>query len=204
MKLKKQILSRQKGASVALGILIACGVAAGLSVLLAAIGMKPGFLMGMLSLSYVALIVSAIVYASRFHTVRKNEKMLKRLGVTVEDCFEGAENAPQMPKSKIICADKALIFKKQKWVIPYSSVAWVYKQVVKAYGVVTTEVNMIVCTETGQTFKVTGVEDSEMVWLLHNYANRFSKDFVFGYGGVQMKKYDEVKKRNKKQGGKQS
>lgn len=153
---------------------------------------------GFMLLSFALGVVLWIVYGVNYYPFLKNRKMLAKLGYTDDYCLLGIEKADKMPKSKIICADNSLIFEKQKWVIPYDSVLWIYKQVVRgAYGLVTVEVNMMLFTTTGEKFKVSKVEDHELLWLLHNYGNRFSRDFILGYGSEQQKKYKEIKKREK-------
>ncbi|MBE6638478.1 MAG: hypothetical protein E7616_03350 [Ruminococcaceae bacterium] len=141
--------------------------------------------------------VLLIVYFVNYLPFEKSMKAIEKSGKSLDFCLSGLENAEKMPKSKVICAEQALIFERQKWVIPYDSVLWIYKQVVKgAYGLVTVEVNMIIVTAGGEKLKVTKVDDNELLWLLHNYHTRFHREFFFGYGSEQIKKYKEFKKRH--------
>lgn len=146
------------------------------------------------------LFASTITYFANYFLFEKNMRMLEKLGVSIESCLWGEATATRLPQSHILCADHAMILEKKKLIIPYDSVEWIYKRVTKAaMGLVTTDVGIVIGTTTGAEYFISGAQklDEEIMWIVGHYADKFSKDFVLGYGPEQLLKRSEIKKRKR-------
>ena len=142
-------------------------------------------------------IILLIIYFAKYYVFEKNMRMLSKCEKSLEELISEIENSVNIPGTKIICTENALIFENQKWVIPYESIVWVYKNIVKgAYGLITVETNIIIHTTTGEKFKINGISDAALLWLIDHFRHRFYKDFILGYGALQYKKFKEITKRN--------
>ena len=142
-------------------------------------------------------IILLIIYFAKYFVFEKNMQMLSKAEKSLEELVTEVENPAKIPSSKIICTEKALVFEKQKWVIPYDSILWMYKNVVKgAYGLVTVETNVIIRTTTGEKFTVKGIQDEAIIWFITKYERRFNENFILGYNAIQYQKYKETVKKN--------
>ena len=125
---------------------------------------------------------------------RKNAKLLDALGHSYDYWFEGAEQGYLLRKSNIICADHALLFKKQKLVIPYSSILWIYKRVEKNVLQVTLSKSIIIGTTTGEKIAVGNIMDDELSLIVRQHSYQFAPGYMLGLTVETEKKFKNYRK----------
>lgn len=164
-----------------------------------ATNMKKGFIPFMIVelLLYVVLLVIAVIYDTKYHYAKINVKLLERQQTTLDQCLGGLDEAKVFPVSHVFCTETAMVFENNHVVLPYRSIAWIYKKTQSANGVTLAAYTIIRCT-TGEEFAVS-VHDSEIVPLLESCADKLPKNLIVGYGSAQVKAYRALRKSMKNQ-----
>ena len=139
----------------------------------------------------VFFIVMLSVYFSAFYPLKKSIANLKRIGAmdVIDDVYP---EEPTLPKSKIYCGNRAMIVKKPYCILAYHDIAWIYMKVTKAYGIVTVDKSICICTRSGKTIE-TKANSDEIKWLIPNVIIPRNPSVIVGFGAEQMKRYKQVK-----------
>ena len=133
--------------------------------------------------------ISAKELQNRFEKLqsRTQKRILEQSKLTLEDCLVGVEGAPCTQSKKVICSEKALIFPKEKLIIPYTSIVWIHgvDHLINGFHAYS---YCKIYTVTGSSHKIF-INKDELNWILLNCIKEFPQDVIIGYGADQKKAY---------------
>ena len=146
--------------------------------------------------SLVAILVLFGIYMAKCHPLKKNQKLLERLGVTMEYCLEGVGEESATVVARVIVAEHALVFEKEGLVLPYASIGWIFRRMQYINGV-HTSTSCAIYTVYGSSFEVVLTSEFDFRVILGACGHKLPADVVLGYGKQQKKAYAALKKEYK-------
>lgn len=139
---------------------------------------------------YVVCVYTTIIAFCRFLGARRAWKFIEKENLQ-ELCSGISVDQPTFKKSGICVGEKAIFLKKNKILIPYNKMLWLYVRTQSLYGIPVYS-GIVIVTTNGKKFEVQAKVKEAQAFVLH-CKDLFPPYLIIGYGREQKKAFKKLK-----------